>query len=271
MTGQDVLAMESVIRFLAYFCVEANPLNNPDGFMSALRQLDPRYKDDRNLVRYQLESDQTTWPAGAVEAIMACARDMRMLITETSLVGDFVNGLVIILGGARQSNLDRARYAAKHTDRACLVIAGSDRRLGEDELTNVANYARGASSEIELCLSAAEIVGEEYGRECEVIRVDNERAGTPDVLRSAFSKRDWPTTLGDRPFVVAAVTTQIYQLSTELDLRRVAKSLGLNPDNTMAAGTPSDPEIITKRTTATYLSEVLRTLRAAVLAAQAGV
>ncbi len=61
---------------------------------------------------------------------------------------------------------------------------------------------------------------------------------------------------------VAAVTTQIYQASTERDLDRVAKQFGVT--ETFTAGNPSDPNVVAKRTPATYLSEVLRTLRAAV-------
>jgi len=65
---------------------------------------------------------------------------------------------------------------------------------------------------------------------------------------------------------VAAVTTQIYQAATSLDIARVGKKYGLE---TMAAGNPSDPKVVEARTPATYLSEVLRTLRAATLALKA--
>ncbi len=270
MTGHDVLTLESVVRFLAYFGVEINSFDDPDAFMSALRQLDPRYKDDRNLVRYQLEHDQTQWPTDAVEAIMACTRDMRMLEPETLPQSDREYYLIIVLGGARQSNLDRARFAARcktecYYPKGNLVVAGSSRKLDDGERNNISNYAPIAETEFDLCCAAAAIVAKESAIVTSQYMVDNERAGTPDVLEEVINHSYDPVE------TVLAVTTQIYQLSTELDLRRIAQKLDINPNMTMAAGCPSDPEVVAKRTTATYLSEVLRTLRAAALAAQAGV
>ena len=63
------------------------------------------------------------------------------------------------------------------------------------------------------------------------------------------------------------MTTQIYQESTALDLARVAKAFGA--EYTLAAGNPSDPELVAKRTPATYLTEIIRTLKAAMLALEA--
>lgn len=279
MTGADVLTLESVVRFLAYFCVEINPFNDPDAFMSALRQLDPRYKDGRNLVRYQLEQDVTQWPREAVDIVMACALDMRMYDPsnpelQTPICGDFKHGLVIVLGGARKSNRDRACYAAaqlSETGNAYVLIAGSSRKLDKTEQESVVSFAPGAETEYDLCVAAADEVESGTGFQLEVFLVDNERAGTPDVLATLLGDDDWARILGHRPHVVTAVTTQIYQLSTELDLRRVASNFGFAPGQTAAAGCQSDSEVVAKRTTAIYLSEVLRTLRAAALAAQAGV
>ena len=66
---------------------------------------------------------------------------------------------------------------------------------------------------------------------------------------------------------MAAVTTQIYQAATELDLARVALQFGIT--ETFAAGNPSDPKAVEARTVATYQSEILRTLRAITHAMQA--
>ena len=227
------------------------------------------------MVRYQLEQDQTQWPTQAVETIMVCARDMWMLKTETPMVGDF--DLVIILGGARQSNLDRARYAAQAhgglTARIWgqLVIAGSSRKLNDDEQQNVTNYAAGAEDEFDLCAAAARIVARESGIITSQFMVPDERAGTPAVLEAVIKLVNAGRAYSSFPLRIAAVTTQIYQLATEIDLVRVVTQLGVNASIMMASGCPSDPAVIAKRTTATYLSEVLRTLRAAALAAQAGV
>ncbi|MDO8444132.1 MAG: hypothetical protein Q7S80_01340 [bacterium] len=273
MTGRDVLALGSVVEFLMYFGLTIDPLTEVEQFVNALAQLDPRYKEGRDLVRYQLEQDQTQWPAEAVEAIMACANYMGMRKLDTPLVGNF--DLVVALGGARQANLDRAQFAAKAwseeaTTFGQLIVAGSNRILLETEIENVVNYARDARTEFDLCVAAAGLVAVQWpGMITSQFCVLDERAGTPAILESLIGAG-----LGSRLLSVdsriAVVTTQIYTLATELDLARVLNKLRIRAHR-MVAGTPSDPETFAKRTTATYLSEVIRTLRAAALAAQAGV
>ena len=264
MTGKEVLGLRSVRDFIEHFSITVNPLESPDQFILALNQLDPRYKEGRDLVQWQLEADQTRWPEEVVKIIMACAKDMRMLETETPLVGDF--DIVIALGGARQSNLDRAFYAAKaqlagDSKFRILVVAGSNRTLLDAEMENVQNYAPDARTEYDLCRAAAKAVLDKYNIPAGHFLADDARAGTPAIIERVLGQYD---AIG-----VAAVTTQIYQLSTELDLRRVAALFRII--DTFVAGTPSAPATISARTTATYLSEVLRTLRAAILATQSGV
>lgn len=265
-------AFQAGAEFLQHFGVEVNPAEQPEAFTAALAQLDPRYQGGRELVRWQLEADQTEWPEDTKQVIMRAAEGMRMLVPETPLTGHY--DVVIALGGARQSNLDRTRYAAQavHEGKANvdrLVVAGSKRKLNEQEQQNVANYATGATTEADLVAGAASTVAHETSDvNPEVHVIDSERAGTPDVVESVLqAMKD----RGELPegSSVAAVTTQIYQASTELDLARVARKFGVT--ETFTAGNPSDPKIVEARTPATYLSEVLRTLRAAVNAAQAQV
>ena len=61
---------------------------------------------------------------------------------------------------------------------------------------------------------------------------------------------------------VTAVVHQIYLPATQLDLKRIAAKFGLTDVHT--AGCPSDPQIVASRTETTYLSEIIRTLRAAI-------
>jgi len=259
-------------EFLQHFGVEANPVEDPEAFTAALAQLDPRYQGGRELVRWQLEADQTAWPEDTKQVIMGAAEGMRMLVPETPLAGSY--DVVIALGGARQSNLDRTRYAADAVKEgkatiSHLVVAGSKRKLNDQEQENVTNYAPGATTEADLVSGAASTVSSENPDVTpEVHVVESERAGTPDVVESVLEdmKSKGVLTVGSK---VAAITTQIYQASTELDLARVAKKYGIS--ETFTAGNPSDPNVVAKRTPATYLSEVLRTLRAAVNAAQAQV
>lgn len=66
---------------------------------------------------------------------------------------------------------------------------------------------------------------------------------------------------------VAAVTTQIYQESIDLDLASsVARKFGIT--KTQAAGIPSPAKTTGGCTPAAYLSEILRILKTATLATQ---
>lgn len=262
-TGEQLLQAGS--EFLQHFGVEANPVENPEEFRAALQQLDPRYQGGRDLVRWQLEADQTEWDEPTKDVIMRTAESMRMLEAETPLQGNF--DAVIVLGGARQSNLDRTNYAVeaikdgKATVKQ-LIVAGSSRELNEAEQENTANYAPGAKTEFDLCVGAAATASKENpGLIASVMYVEDKKAGTPAVIEKVLTTLQGNGTLPEGA-KVAAVTTQIYQSSTERDLDRVAKQFGV--DETFTAGNPSDPNVVAKRTPATYLSEVLRTLRAAV-------
>ncbi|MFA6270512.1 MAG: hypothetical protein WC657_04900 [Candidatus Paceibacterota bacterium] len=257
-------------EFLQHFAVEVSPTEQPEQFLEAMAQLDPRYQGGRELVRFELEADQTEWDEETKGVIMRAAEGMRMLETETPLSGQF--DVVIALGGARQSNLDRTRYAVEAAKEGKagikqLIVAGSNRELNEAEQKATENYAPGANTEFELCVGAAKTVAQENpGLVASVMCVEDKRAGTPAVIENVLATLQANGSLKDGARV-AAVTTQIYQASTELDLDRVAKQFGVA--ETFTAGNPSDPDVVAKRTPATYLSEVLRTLKAATNAAQA--
>jgi hypothetical protein len=257
-------------EFLQHFGVEVSPTEQPEQFLEAMAQLDPRYQGGRELVRWQLEADQTEWDEDTKGVIMRAAESMRMLEPETPLQGQF--DVVIALGGARQANLDRTRYAVEAAKEGKaeikqLIVAGSSRELNEAEQENTTNYALGAKTEFDLCAGAAAAVAKENpGLVASVMYVEDKRAGTPAVIESVLSTLQANGSLPEGANV-AAITTQIYQASTELDLSRVAKKFGVA--ETFTAGNPSDPNVVAKRTPATYLSEVLRTLKAAANAVQA--
>jgi hypothetical protein len=255
---------EASDRFLNHFGVEIDPTENPGSFKAALQQLDPRYTGGLDLVRWQLEADQTEWGDATIGIIMQTAESMRMLAPETQLQGD--SEVVVVLGGARQANLDRTRYATEgiSSGRAStkqIIVAGSNRALPDGERENAANYAPGALTEFDLCVGAAAIIAKgSLGLTLGVNLTADPHAGTPAVIETVLTDLQNRGALpeGSR---IAAVTTQIYQPATTLDLARVARRFGAS--ETFTAGNPSDPKIVAKRTPATYLSEVLRTLRAA--------
>ena len=258
-------------EFIEHFGIQPSPFEQPEEFLEALKQLNPRYEGDRNLLRFELEQahDSNEWPEESRQIIAQTAESMRMLEPETPLTGHF--DAVIALGGARMSNLDRAAYAAeavKSNEAKIdhLIVAGSARKVGDGERAATDSYAPGAITEFDLCDAAADIVRNNYpGLEVRAYPAGDEKAGTPKVIESVlrYLKAHGQLSEGSR---ISVVTTQIYQASTSLDAARVGKLFGVE---TMAAGNPSDPKVVDARTPATYKSEIIRTLQAATLAAQA--
>jgi hypothetical protein len=263
-------ALQTGREFLQHFGVEVSPTEQPEQFMVAMKELDPRYQEGRELVRWELAADQREWPEETKDVILRTAESMRMLEKETPLSGHY--DVVIALGGANQQNHERPAYAleAMKEGKASfkqLVIAGSSRKLKDPEIANAANYAKDPVTEFDLCVAGAAKVAAEYpGVPVSVLLVDDEKAGTPDVIESVLNFMQANSNL-PKDARVAAVTTQIYQESTELDLARVAQKFGITKSE--AAGIPSPAKTIEGRTPATYLSEVVRTLKAAVNAIKA--
>src|SRR5437868_1193842 len=94
-------------ELLDHFGLSIDPVEKSTEFINAIAQLDPRFQGGRELVRWQLEQDERSWPDETRHIIMETALRMRMFERETPLVGHY--DIVIALGGARQSNLDRTR------------------------------------------------------------------------------------------------------------------------------------------------------------------
>ena len=136
MTGKEIMTIDVVRQFLDCFGVMVDPFADPAGFIETLQTVDPRYQGEHRL-RFQLEADQTTWPEEVKTVVMACVKKMRMLEPSTTYDCDF--DATIILGGARQSNLDRVRFAVG-LNSSLVVVAGSNRLLPESERENVVNY-----------------------------------------------------------------------------------------------------------------------------------
>lgn len=268
--------LKSGEELLGHFGIDIDPVESPDEFLEAIKQLDPRFQGERSLSRQDLEHDATEWPPETIALINKTAQEMRMvefdekgspIINETPLVGHY--DLVIALGAARQANIDRARYAVgcmkgnyDLTSFKRLILAGSGRRLGAEEQKSTSNYAPGAKNEFDLCVGAARIVAmDNPDLVVSLSYTPDQKAGTPDVIENVLKAmvQTEEVIYGETP--VAAITTQIYQASTQMDLERVAKKFGIT--NIYVAGNPSSPEIVAKRTPATYLTEIVRTLKAA--------
>jgi hypothetical protein len=256
--------------FLAAFNVTVSPFTEAGMFLEELGRLRPEYK-----ARFELEKSTQEFNA-ADEIIRRTAEAYGMMDEQTRLRGDF--DVLIILGGARRSNLDRANYAleafkARDINFGQMVIAGSARPLVPGEAEVAADYAPGAQTEFDLCVGAAATVAKENPGMSVSVQLTPKKEngglpGTPQVIEAVLTDLDQRGLLNAEQSRVGAVTTQIYQPWTKFDLERVARRYGIV--DTMTAGNPSDPEIVAKRTTATYLAEIVRALEAATLAIHEG-
>jgi hypothetical protein len=225
-TPEQILA--SGAGFLAHFGVQNDPQQNKQSFLDALRQLDPRFQGNRDLVRWQLESDTTEWDDETKKIIMDTAEAFGILRPETPLVGEW--DVVISLGAARQANLDRPNYAVKaiksgQAEVGMLMVTGSDRKLNEQEQGNVANYSPDAKTEFDLATSAAELVANENPAiVVNLAHIENERANNADVIRKVLS--DFQASRGGASLEglrIAFVTTQIYQPFTSIEAKAIAE------------------------------------------------
>lgn len=266
---QEVLQWGQVI--FQHFDMDVDPYARPQEYREALEHLDPRYKKDQHLLRYELEQDSRQWPEPTKRLIDMVAAQMGMnneITPETPLPTEDTE-LYLGLGGARKANLDRTLYAtdgmaARHS-RGVFLGTGSARKLEQAEREKyVVSYAPDLSegaTETDLLDAAARHAKAFHPElDIDVVPAPAGKIGTVDVIKRGI---DYYTDHngGNRPASFTAVTQQIYRLYTLMDARRAALERGI--DRFYVAGCPSEQAIVDSRTHATYLSEIMRTLRAA--------
>ncbi len=147
--------------------------------------------------------------------------------------------------------MNRTAYAVEALDggnaTGKLIVSGCTRDLnpGEAEAAGVPD----AKLEADL----AEAAAQEF--ELESCIVEDPHADTGTVVEAIIRRY----ALG-RGAQLALTTTQMYRLFYSLDAQRIGSIYGVE---TTVAGCPSDPDLISRRTPATYIAEVIRTLQAA--------
>lgn len=262
---REVLEQGSAL--LSRFGVEVDPVAESELFQQAMNELNPRFSGDRELSRYELEADDREWSEGDRSLIVETGREFGLLNPETRLTGSY--DAVIAMGAARMAPLDRLQYAANavvsgEAKAKLLIAAGSERVVGDAERSATDLYAPGAVTEFDLSLGAVSRVAHDSRLLVAPLRVPGVQAGNIDVFNAAS---DALIRQGQLTRSLGAVTTEIYRKATEMDLRIVAREKGI--PYIAVAGNPSDPAIVDRRTPATYLAEVVRTMRSAsALAAQ---
>lgn len=255
----EILAIGAPL--LARFAVEVDPIADSGLFQQAMNELNPRFKGNRVLTRYELEADHTAWSEGDRKLIADAAHDFGLLNPQTPLTGEY--DAVIAMGAARMAPLDRLNYAAAAVNSGAanaklLIAAGSERKVGDGERSATDTYAPGAVTEFNLSSGAAARVAKDSGFLIASLLVPGEEAGNLDVFKTVGNAL---TRQGLLTRSLGAVTTEIYRKATEMDLRIVAREMGI--PSIAVAGNPSDPAIVASRTLATYLAEVVRTMRSA--------
>lgn len=255
--------------------VTINPYEDPERFEAALREINPRHKGDRHLIRNALEADHTVWDDETRKVIKDTAISYEMLTgefeadglpvqPETPLTG--THRLVITIGARPNATLEKSRHAAAAQESGVahfdmLMISGAKRPMDSREQEEGAHFAPGAQTEFATCAATARVIAEENpGMAVTMLAVDRPKSNAPEVIdhvlstmiQSGFLKK------GDS---IAVVTQQIYRYWTHLDLTRVAKQHGIT--EVTVAGCKSDPKKVAARTDALYVSEIIRNLRAA--------
>ncbi len=268
LSGNLLLRSDAAQLFLEEIGIDADPFTEPEAFLKACEQANPRYKGGRDLVRFQLEEDETQWEPQQRRATMILARELGMF-NEKRLEGDW--DVVIALGGARRSPLHRACYAAEAIARGkagakVLVFAGSNRPTNKAEQVTVEDFAPKADEEIKICEGAAGVIKKRYP-DIRIVTICNPdpKSGNRGVIARVMEELG--NSFGEIK-TVATVTTAIYRTALMLDMKMEAPEQGWTYFD--AAGHPSDPEMVFNRTTATYCSENLTTLRKASMAAAMG-
>lgn len=253
----DVLERTSEYREV--FGLIADPHKNPEEFIAAARQLNPRYKGDRTLVRFELKGTEPSFTLEQRGSIIMTAAALDMLKRETPLRGEF--DVVVAHGGARRAAYDRLKYAAEALSSGQasghLMAAGSTRPLRPGEAEEAVAFApENAATEADLVAGAAAKVSEEFDIETGIITVDNPDAHTSDVLRAVIQRRGFESVRR-----VGGVATQIYWAKTDIIFRMMGRELGFT---SAVAGNPSELSIVGDRNDNTYHTEILHTLNRAV-------
>lgn len=265
LSGSLILKSPASRMFLRASGIEVNPFTQLEAFKQACEQANPRYKGGRDLVRFQLEEDESNWPEEVTDATLNLAGFLGMCRGETPLTGEY--DVIIALGGARRAPLHRACYAAQAIEdvRATadmIIVAGSIRQLAATEKPQ--DYAVGADTEYDLCVGAASWIQKRYPKlNISTVCKNDPRSGNDGVIDKVMQVLGAST-----PLSVAAVTTKIYAVGLHLDMARAARRHGWR--GFLAAGHGSDPEMVSKRGLIPYYSECLTTLRKAAIAAAEG-
>ena len=258
LSGKLLLKTEAARLFLRHVGIDADPIKEYDAFKQACSQANPRYKGDRDLVRFQLEENTSTWDPDLCDATMLLARELGMF--NEKRFDRTVAKIGLALGGARRSPLHRACYIAEDIVRGkikvdVLVVAGSTRPLNEAEQATVQDFAPGAQTEISLCDGAADFIKRKLpNQSVKVVCNDDPRSGNRGVIAQVIEEIGYNQPINS----LIACTTGIYRTALMFDLMLAKKDHNLTYVD--AAGHPSDPEMIFNRTVATYLSENLTTI-----------
>ena len=269
-TPRSILANPATGLLLEALGYKADPFKNLEDVVRFCEEMNPRFpKDQRKLVRADLEKDSTNWPRNISMAIDNMSRQLGMRHGETPLP-DEAYSLIVAFGGNRFAPLHRLLYVVnllleRRVETGIVISVGSTRILREGDRPVAPDYAPSAETEIDLCNGAVNYVKKRYP-DLNIVTVCKEdpEADTLGVIEAVMAYYDANVRKSADPISVGGVTTRIYSPNLEVDMGVAAKIYGW--DGFAVAGHASDPLMMFNRTDATYLSELLTLIRKVAMA-----
>jgi hypothetical protein len=265
-------AFETGSVFVHSLGIEFDPVDQPDAYAEALRKDDPRTAE--NLIRYQLEKSTQKLSPEAQAVLDDTVLALGMLEPVYPLPPEGRYGTMVVIGGARDALLDRSMFAANSIVQGVatnnLLLAGDPgRRLNDEEKDVTRQWAPIAQTEYDLARAATQRIRDEYpkvfggmhGVSLAAFKLHTIKPDQRDVINEVILRAEAlaAATISDVG-KLAVVTTAIYVPFKTHDTLSATKRHGIAVD---IAGVASRPEVIARRTPATYVTDTLRTLVAA--------
>lgn len=272
-SSEMILRQREARTFMREAQMKADPFNDPEAFKQECHDLNTRFFEGHDYVRFERTARMSKWPPEIADATMGFATYLQMIYGENPLGGRDRFDYLIAFAGARFSTLDRLCHIVLRLadtkvflrpNTGKIIVAGSTRVLPDTEKPYVQDFAPGAETEFDLCLGAREYVMNLYpGQEIETVCTDIPRANTGNVIDAVMVHVG-----GGKGLRIGGVTTELYH--AQLDLWMAMAKLRHDWVGFQAAGHCANPRLVAERKDEAYWNECLSTLRVACMAYHTG-
>lgn len=258
-------AFEKGAVFAERFGITYDPLREPQAYDEAMLALNPRTA--KQLLRFELEAAETVWDSADDALVHRTAEELGIKEREYGFTNGEAYDLLVVAGGARDAMPDRATFAAQalaggHIAAKKTVVVGDPRGIPEKEQAYVAGWAPGITTGYGMANATVQKLRTDYpevfGENDEQLAALHLQTAKPDqraavnevILREGIKR-------GGR---IAVATSALYVPFKTHKSQAVGTPLGVAVD---VVGVASRPEVVARRTTDTYFSEVTQTLMSA--------